>query len=265
MNQRKSTFKVSPQKRPVTQRLTPLAWVFIAIAALVVLASCTAGALTLTERPTDEPWDPTATATTAPTEAPAAPAGPSPTPRVWYEDIVTPTVTATDEVTSSGQLPWWSDQMTQDDEGNWWPPEEVAAMVEEQSDECGEAYDEYLIETTPPDIQGYKEVVVPMCYPPERTEEMLGYADYIRDGVNTITDADWNSCHRQVQDWSEDGMECTLGVTCSDGTIYEYDHTGQLISTETQEQGGLALTRWRYDPTDGRWKQLGLIEYIPPQ
>jgi hypothetical protein len=265
MNQRKSTFEVSPQKRPVTQRLTPLAWVFIAIAALVVLASCTAGALTLTERPTDEPWDPTATATTAPTEAPAAPAGPSPTPTVWYEDIVTPTVAATETVTSSGELPWWSDQMTQDDEGNWWPPEEVAAMVEEHIRDCNQTYEQYLVETTPPDIDGYAEVA-PMCYYGDRLEEKLSSLEYLREGVNTITDAEWaDGCSYQVQQWSADGLECTVGETCSNGTIYEYDHNGELISTESREQSGLILYRYRYDPADGRWKKLDLIDYIPPQ
>jgi hypothetical protein len=126
-NHRKS-FKVSPQKRPLVQRLTPLAWVFIAIAALVILAGCTAGALTLTERPTDEPWDPTATTTAAPTATPVAPAGPSPTPTVWYEDIVTPTVTATDEVTAADSV-WWSDQMTENEDGDLVPPQEVQDAV----------------------------------------------------------------------------------------------------------------------------------------
>lgn len=126
-NHRKS-FKVSPQKRPLVQRLTPLAWVFIAIAALAILAGCTAGALTLTERPTDEPWDPTATPTVAPTATPVAPAGPSPTPTVWYEDIVTPTVTATDEVTAADSV-WWSDQMTENEDGDLVPPQEVQDAV----------------------------------------------------------------------------------------------------------------------------------------
>jgi hypothetical protein len=102
-NHRKS-FKVSPQKRPLVQRLTPLAWVFIAIAALAILAGCTAGALTLTERPTDEPWDPTATPTVA------------------------PTVTATDEVTAADSV-WWSDQMTENEDGDLVPPQEVQDAV----------------------------------------------------------------------------------------------------------------------------------------
>jgi hypothetical protein len=126
-NHRKS-FKVSPQKRPLVQRLTPLAWVFIAIAALAILAGCTAGALTLTERPTDEPWNPTATATAVPTETPVADAGPSPTPTVWYEDIVTPTVAATDEVTAADSV-WWSDQMTENEDGDLVPPQEVQDAV----------------------------------------------------------------------------------------------------------------------------------------
>jgi hypothetical protein len=264
MNQRKSTFKVSPQKRPVTQRLTPLAWVFIAILGLVVLVGCGAGALALVDRPTDEPWDPTATATTAPTETPAAPAGPSPTPTVWYQDIVTPTVAATEEVTASGEMPWWSDQMTQDDEGNWWPPEEVAAMVEEHIIECEEMRVQHMIDTSPPDIDGFAEAA-PMCYFGDRLDQKLSSLEYLREGVNTIVYAEWDSCHRQVQEWSEDGLECTVGVTCSNGTFYEYDHAGELIFSEPRDQSGLILHRYRYDPTDGRWKKLELIDFIPPQ
>jgi hypothetical protein len=263
MNQRKSTFEVSPQKRPVTQRLTPLAWIFIGILGLALVVGCTACTLALVDRPTDEPWDPTATPTPAPTETPVAPAGPSPTPTVWYQDIVTPTVAATETVAAAHPA-WWSDQMTQDDEGNWWPPEEVAEMVKEHRQECGEIHDQYLVETTPPDIEGY-EAVVATCYTGENLESQLSFLDHLSQGDNTIVSVEWETCHVQVQEWSEDGLECTLGITCSAGTINEYDHTGELISTEYQEQGGLALTRRRYDPTDGRWKQLRVVDYIPPQ
>jgi hypothetical protein len=249
----------------VTQRLTPLAWVFIAILGLVVLVGCGAGALALVDRPTDEPWDPTATATPVPTNTPVPTAGPSPTPTVWYQDIVTPTVAATETVTASGELPWWSDQMTQDDEGNWWPPEEVAAMVEEHIRDCSAIRIQHLVETTPPDIDGFAEVAS-MCYTGETLEGRLSYLEYLREGVNTINYPVWeDGCSYQVQQWSADGLECTVGETCSNGTIYEYDHNGELISTESREQSGLILYRFRYDPADGRWKKLDLIDYIPPQ
>jgi hypothetical protein len=118
----------------VTQRLTPLAWVFIGILGLALVVGCTACTLALVDRPTDEPWDPTATPTPVPTNTPAPTAGPSPTPTVWYQDIVTPTVAATEEVTSSDVMTesgtvWWSDQMTEDDEGNLLPPQEVQDAV----------------------------------------------------------------------------------------------------------------------------------------
>jgi hypothetical protein len=48
---------------------------------------------------------------------------------VWYQEIVTPTVAATEEVTSSGQLPWWSDQMTENEDGDLVPPQEVQDAV----------------------------------------------------------------------------------------------------------------------------------------
>jgi hypothetical protein len=113
----------------VTQRLTPLAWVFIGILGLALVVGCTACTLALVDGPTDEPWDPTATATPAPTGTPMASAGPSPTPTVWYQDIVTPTVAATETVTSSGELPWWSDQMTENEDGDLIPPQEVQDAV----------------------------------------------------------------------------------------------------------------------------------------
>jgi hypothetical protein len=47
---------------------------------------------------------------------------------MWYEDILTPTVTATDEVTAADSV-WWSDQMTENEDGDLVPPQEVQDAV----------------------------------------------------------------------------------------------------------------------------------------
>ena len=157
--------------------------------------------------------------------------------------------------------------MTQDENGHWWPPEEVAEMVREHFRECDSIlYTRYLIESKPPDLDGYEQEVIPYCTVGERQALAQDYIRNIRQGINVIVWGEWeHGCFYQVQEWSENGLECTLGQTCSNGTVYEYDHTGELLSSEHRDHSGLILWRMRYDPTDGRWKIARLIEWIPPE
>jgi len=113
----KPTFKPSPAKRPLRRRLTPLAWALMGVGVLVVMLVIVGGAMSCTGRPTDEPWSPTPTATVSPTvgktELP-------PTPTVWYEGMVSPTL--------GGDSIWWANQMVED-QGHLLPPEEVQDAV----------------------------------------------------------------------------------------------------------------------------------------
>lgn len=83
-----SNFKPSPRVRPVTRRLTPLAWVLIGVGALILLLACIGGGIAIANRPDDEPWQPTATATAVPTATEVLPTA---TPTEWYEPIMTAT------------------------------------------------------------------------------------------------------------------------------------------------------------------------------
>lgn len=249
MSDYKPTFRVSPKKRPWYKRLTPLAWTMIGVAVLVVILAGVAAAMAFgNRRASEEPWW---------TPTPTLPPSPTPIPP-------TPTPTAT-----PGPVPahpaWWTDQMTQDEDGNWWPPEEVAEMVREHFQECVDLRYQYLIEAKPPDLDGYEQEVVPYCTTGERQVSQYDNIQNIRQGINLITWAEWeNGCFYQVQEWSEDGLECTLGQTCSNGTGYDYDNLGQLVNSEHLDHSGLILWRMRYDPTDGRWKIAKFIKWIPP-
>ncbi len=75
------TFKPTPQKRPWHKRLTPVAWVLIAVVILALFACLGAGGYALT-RERERPF------TLPPTPTPAPTAGPTPTPT----DTPTPTV-----------------------------------------------------------------------------------------------------------------------------------------------------------------------------
>ena len=258
MSDYKPTFQVSADKRPLLMRLTPVAWVLIATALLLVglviavtFASCNGHA-------TAEPWQPTPTATTPPTPTEVLP---TPTPTVWYEEMITPTPV----VTQSAQLPWWADQMTEDEYGRWWPPEGVAEMVPECIEEWNQAYYAYLTEITPPDLDGY-EAVIPNFLIGQELEADKRYLDSILSGLADISWAEWgeDACLYQTQVWSEDGLECTLSISCSNGIKYTRNITGELTSSEVLTQSGVTLLRMRYDTSDERWKVSQFLEWIQP-
>jgi len=260
MSDHRPTFKPSPTRRPLYQRLTPLAWALIGVGGLTAFLSIAGVVLALGgcgNRASDEPWW-TPTPTTPPT---ATPVLPMPTPTAWYEGMVSPTPEPTVAFPA-----WWADQMTQDEDGNWRPPEEVAEMVRQHFQECDqELYSQYLIETKPPDLDGYVQEVIPICTTGDRMESDLDYVRNVRDRINVILWAEWeNGCIYQVQEWSEDGLECTLGQTCSNGTAYHYDADGRLVESKHKDHSGLILYRMQYDSADGRWKIARFIRWIPP-
>ncbi|HHH40493.1 MAG TPA: hypothetical protein ENK56_00640, partial [Chloroflexi bacterium] len=153
MSDYKPTFKPSPAKRPVVQRLTPLAWALIGVVVLVVVLGIVGAAMVFGRRASDEVWW-TPTPTDTPTAAPSPTEGPTPTPTAWYEGMITPTPEPTPAYPA-----WWTDQMTQGEDGQWWPPEEVVEMVQEHFQEAEQAHYEYLIKAKPPDIDGYEAVL----------------------------------------------------------------------------------------------------------
>jgi hypothetical protein len=142
MSDYRPTFKRSAASRPLRQRLTPLAWALIGVVALVLVLGMVGGALSWASRPPDEVWNPTPTATLPPTETPALP---SLTPTEWWEGMVTPTA----QVTAASPA-WWMGQMTQDEEGRWWPPDEVVEMVRDDFDAYVEARNEFVLGGEPP-------------------------------------------------------------------------------------------------------------------
>jgi len=130
MTDHRPSFQVSPERRPMVQRLTPLAWALIGVVVLVALLVVVGGVAALAGRSSGQPWNPTPTAPPPPSATPVLPTA---TPTAWWAG----SMTATPEPTPAFPA-WWSAQMTQDEDGLWWPPEEVVEMVREDFDGFGE-------------------------------------------------------------------------------------------------------------------------------
>ena len=253
------TFKPSPAKRPVVQRLTPLAWALIGVVVLVVVLGIVGAAMVFGGRGSDEVWW-TPTPTNTPTATPFPAEGPTPTPTAWYEGMITPTPEPTPAYPA-----WWTDQMTQGEDGQWWPPDEVIEMAGGHVREMMmDLLPRYFGEQVPPDLDGYQ-AALPTYFIGEELEKRLSALEYTRQGINDVVWIDWkDGCLVQVQEWSEDGLEATAGVTCANGDQYVLDLQGNVIEVNHFEASGLSLWRIRYDPSDGRWKVAKLLRYIPP-
>ena len=127
-----------------------------------------------------------------------------------------------------------------------------------------EGYELYLVATKPPDYDAYKEHLY-AWYMGEELEGMLRVLEMMRSGREPIGFGDWKTCLLSAQDFTADGLECTMSVSCQEGVISDYDpETGTLISQEEKEHLGLFLLRMRYDPADGHWKRFKFLEYVPP-
>jgi|Deesub1362B_J571_1020462.scaffolds.fasta_scaffold28189_2 hypothetical protein len=155
--------------------------------------------------------------------------------------------------------------MTQDEDGNWWPPEEVIEMVKEAYNADYEAGRRFLVDTRPPDYDALEEARREWNSGPE-LEGALRLIEKMRSGEEPIFFAEWEVCILQVQDFTPDGLECTLGVVCQNGVVSQYDpRTGELISQEHRDNSGLGLIRMRYDPASGHWKRYEFLDFVPPQ
>jgi hypothetical protein len=260
MTEHKPTFKVSPKQRPWYRRLTPAAWVLMGVGLVVVVGAAVVAVLAAGDR-SAEPWNPTPTASPVPSATPVLPTA---TPTVWWEGLVSPTPTATPAFPA-----WWSDQMTQDAEGRWWPPEGVSEMVEEWWPSYSAASRAAIVESKPPDYdaleRAYYDWNVGWNTGMARGTPLPFFVDNYRQGIEQPSFIEWETCQFQVQDWSEDGLECTLGIRCQNGTYSEYDYrTGELLRQEHRDSLGLVLIRMRYDPFVGHWKQIEVVEVVPP-
>ncbi len=138
----KTTFQLTPQKRPLYKRMTPLAWLLIGTA--VVLTAVLAFSL-FQGREKDEPLGlPAASAPAAaeaqapaaalPTTAPPTATALPPTPTQWQvEETVASTAVAPPTVVAASATPegrvWWAEQMACDEQGSCTPPAEVADAV----------------------------------------------------------------------------------------------------------------------------------------
>jgi hypothetical protein len=170
---------------------------------------------------------------------------------------VTPTAAATEVVTAAYPA-WWSDQMTQDEEGNWWPPEEVDAMVKEHYRDYARAYEEVFSQDNVPDL-GLLEAVYHSWYSGPRLQVQLEYLEDKLNGEDLSWKSEYEHLYLQIQNWTEDGLECTLGATYQGIESQGYDLSGQLIETDELESQ-LILWRMRYDPTVGHWKIHELVD-----
>jgi hypothetical protein len=257
-----ATFKESDGKRPWYQRLTPVAWVLIGVVALGCVACGFAGATQVapTLLQTGDEW---ATGTPVPIHPTAASTeGPAPTLTEWWEGGATATSEPTEVV--DPYPAWWTDEMMQDADGHWWPPDEVVEMVKENWYLDLEGAKLYLIDTKPPDYDAYEEHLY-AWYMGEELEGALRILEYMRSGKEPIGFTEWETCLLSAQEFTADGLECTMSVSCQNGVASDYDpETGELISREGRDHLGLFLLRVRYDPADGHWKRFKFLEYVPP-
>jgi hypothetical protein len=160
---------------------------------------------------------------------------------------------------------WWADHMVQDGNGAWWPPEEVLEIVQQNYTATYEAFQRYLVNTLPPDYDGFETVLHLWAIGPI-LESDLDLVEALRAGEQSIFFAEWEHCLIQVQDFDQDGLSCTVGWVCQNGTISEHDPvTGQLLGQRIEAQSGLLLIRMMYDSETGRWRRYEMIEFFPPE
>ena len=249
MSDHRPMFTISPERRPLRQRLTPLAWALIGATGVALALLAMLLGFRLADGLSRGPWSPTTVPTVVPQMGATEPAS-------------TPTAVASQ--TLEVEFPaWWATQMTQDGQGKWWAPEEVAGMVRHHYEQYIDALRAALVESIPPNYDALEQVYTDWNSGSQLDGTSSLVADF-RVGLRTPSFLEWEVCVLQVQEWSEDGLECTLGITCQGGTFLQFDHaTGELLGQEEREQSGLILMRMRYDPYCGRWKQHEFLELVP--
>jgi hypothetical protein len=154
---------------------------------------------------------------------------------------------------------WWSNQMTQDADGEWWPPQEIEQMVKEhylQAQEEGRA----VSSLSPPDYDAFEQVIDAWESGTVRENSLLLLKSY-REHRSPISYAEWEEFSLQIDDWSKNGVECTARFLGSGWRIYEHDPaTGDLIQVVEREEDLVMSIRMHYDPRSGHWKVHDFVE-----
>jgi hypothetical protein len=256
-----ATFKESSRRRPWVQRLTPVAWVLIAVVAVSCLAiTLIGGGRAISGLFASDEWA-TKTHTPTATKAPDPAAGSTGEPTEWWEDG-TPEPS---EVAEPVPFPaWWADEMTQDKDGQWWPPDEVIEDVKDAWYRDVEDIDTHLVDTKPPDYDSYEESATRNFAGPQLDKILLGIKNQ-RAGEVPIVAGDYETCLLGVQQFSPDGVECAMSIACQNGTIRQYDSaTGALLAKRFEAHSGLVIYKMVYDSHDGYWKRYEAVQYVPP-
>jgi hypothetical protein len=187
---------------------------------------------------------------------------------VSEEDAVSqpnPTDVWTDDATPQTYPAWWTDQMFQDENGAWWPPDEVLEAVRQSYNATYKSFRRHLVDTSPPDYDGFETALHLWTTGPILRSD-LDLVAALRAGEQSISFAEWEHCLIQVQDFDQDGLSCTVGWVCQDGTISEHNSaTGQLLGQRVVAQSGLLLIRMVYHSDTGRWQRFEMLEFFPPE
>ena len=171
---------------------------------------------------------PTPTATPEPTATPAPTATPEPTNTP--EPTVTPTPTENFEA-------WWTDEMWQDEEGNWWPPEEVVDMVLEDLEIIFDEQDAFALER---DLQGVYDSL-PQWYMGNALEsQQEATHEDLQEENHIFYMSEWERLY-QVQNFDEVGLSCDGGMVTQNGVIYRWED-GMWVE-DSQNSGGLIIFR----------------------
>lgn len=173
---------------------------------------------------------------------------------------ISPTGTP-EHIESSVPFPaWWTDQMTQDEDGQWKPPVEVEEMVKKAWYDYVEAFDIHLVKTKPPDYDAFNEAAKAFNAGP-----MLETRVGPEVSATFVVGGEYEFCLFGVEEFTPDGLECKMSVVCQNGILKKYDsHTGELVSEQHEAHTGMVIYKMIYDPTDGHWKRYEVVSYVPP-
>jgi hypothetical protein len=255
------TYRVTPQKRPLWRRLTPLAWFLIATG-VVLAAMLLLGLFKKFMGERDVPFVLPATSALATT--PLATGQPAAT--------VLPTVPPPTPMPMLTPVPawaWWAEQMTCNEQGGCMPPEQVVNEIIAAYQEQRATIQIYVneLDMTPEQLAMY--------YTGEILELQLEFVSLVKetgamwDGATTVKEYDYEVRVPHVVGCEPDGLVCFLGETVQGNlTVYEYDlATRQIVNTihnpQDQQYQGAIIWRYQYDVEDGRWKVEKYHQWVP--
>jgi hypothetical protein len=262
------TYRVTPQKRPLWRRLTPLAW-FLIVTGLVLAAMLLAGLFKKFTSERDVPFvlpaasamEATPLATGPPAATPAPPTLPPPTPMPMSMLMST-------SMSTPAQV-WWAEQMTCNELNECMPPEQVVNEIIAAYQEQRATIQTYVneLDMTPEQLAMY--------YTGEILELQLEFVSLVKEtgamwgGATTVKEYDYEVRVPHVVGCEPDGLICFLGETVQGNlTIYEYDlATRQIVNTvhnpQDQQYQGAIIWRYQYDMEDGRWKVEKYHQWVP--